>query len=84
VKAAVSFKEGKNKRIRCKRSVSAVVIFAMLSGADNKAGEFTFRQSAATSLSNSYGKSSVCPCLQWCGVRQSGGLRGSKLSVIER
>jgi hypothetical protein len=80
----VSFKDGKNKRIRCNRSVSAVVMSAILSGADNNGGEFTFRQRATTCLSSSYGKSSVCPCLQWCGVRQGGGLRGSKLSVIER
>ena len=75
---------GRNVRMRWSRLVSASVISAMLFGMDSSAGAFTFLTSSAVSLLSSYGSLRKCPCLQCLGVRQGGGLAGSKLSVIER
>ena len=53
VKAVLLCKRGRKVRMRCRRSVKAVVTSATLLGEDRKAGAFTFLRSSAVCLPSS-------------------------------
>ena len=53
VKAVLSCSRGRKVRMRCKRSMNAVVISATLFGEDRNAGAFMFLRSSAVCLSSS-------------------------------